>query len=344
MRFLKWWWPARAIALLLFGCQEVPEVEPTLQPIPGKTVQLLDSLQAAAQIQTDEKEGYFEHLSTLDIRLQMDLPPDTAIAKSTLRQRYAPFLARQVRPFTEAERVLLRAAIQQAYTYCAALNARLLPDSVFLAKMSTNVFGPSVYFTRERAIFLPQNELYGNNPALVPVLLHEIFHLISRYQPELRDELYALIGYEPLDDDPYFPGQLLSKRLLNPDGTSHRYAIALTDRTGQARPYLPVITADTTNAYPGKRYFDYIDFRLHPLLPNDGGYAVQPEGVPPKAAPGFFDQIADNTDYIIHPDEILADNFALLVLRQANVRNYANRSLSENGEALLRQMEAVLRQ
>ena len=344
MQFLKWWWPAGAIAFLLIGCKSEHEVEPTLQPVPGKVAHLLDSTQAAAQIQTDEKEGYFEQISTLDIRLQMGLPPDTAIAESALRQRYAPFLARQVRPFAEAERALLGIAIQQAYTYCAALNDRLLPDSVCLAKMSTNVFGPSVYFTRERTIFLPQNELYGNNRALVPVLLHELFHIISRYQPKLRNELYALIGYEPLDATLHYPAPLLKRRLLNPDGIDHRYAIELAGRAGQAQPYISVITADTTDAYPGQRYFDYIDFRLHPLSRSDSGYAVLPTGIPPENAPGFFDQTADNTDYIIHPDEILADNFVLLVLRQANVSNYANRSLSEKGEALLKQMEAVLRQ
>ena len=28
---------------------------------------------------------------------------------------------------------------------------------------------------------------------------------------------------------------------------------------------------------------------------------------------GFFEQVGENTDYIIHPDEILADNFAFLL-------------------------------
>jgi hypothetical protein len=34
---------------------------------------------------------------------------------------------------------------------------------------------------------------------------------------------------------------------------------------------------------------------------------------------GFFEQVGRNTEYIIHPEEILADNFALLVLDEHNM-------------------------
>jgi hypothetical protein len=34
---------------------------------------------------------------------------------------------------------------------------------------------------------------------------------------------------------------------------------------------------------------------------------------------GFMEQVGRNTQYIIHPEEILADNFAMLVLGEPNV-------------------------
>jgi hypothetical protein len=39
-----------------------------------------------------------------------------------------------------------------------------------------------------------------------------------------------------------------------------------------------------------------------------------PVTVPISAVAGFFEQVGRNTDYIIHPEEILASNFAMLVL------------------------------
>jgi hypothetical protein len=273
----------------------------------------------------------------------MGISLDSTIAAPVLRQNYKSFLARQAMPLKTTDRALLKATFEQAYAFCDSLNPALLPDTVLLGKMETDIFGPSVYFTRERAIFIPKNELYEGNQALLPVVLHELFHIISRYNPALRTELYALIGYQKLDAPLHFPAPLLKRRLLNPDGIDHNYAIELPDSTGEAKRYISVITADTAGPYPGKRYFDYIDFRLYPLLPTDTGYTVQPQGVPPEAAPGFFGQIGDNTGYIIHPDEILADNFVLLVLRKTGKKNFAARPLSEGGETLLRQMEAVLK-
>ena len=35
---------------------------------------------------------------------------------------------------------------------------------------------------------------------------------------------------------------------------------------------------------------------------------------------GFFDQVGTNSQYIIHPEEILADNFALLVTGDGKIR------------------------
>jgi hypothetical protein len=336
-------WTIFALGVLLQGCQMTPEVESTLEPAPGKVVQLLDSIQAAQQLQTDKKEGFFGKISTLDIRLQMGIPPDSTIPAPALRKNYPTFLGRQAMPLKTTDRALLKATFEQAYAFCDSLSPGLLPDTVLLGKTRTDIFGPSVYFTRERAIFIPKNELYEGNRALLPVMLHELFHLISRYNPALRTELYALIGYQRLDAPLHFPAPLLERRLLNPDGIDHNYAIELPDHTGQTKRYISIITADTAGAYPDKRYIDYIDFRLYPLLPTDTGYTVKPQGLPPEAAPGFFEQVGDNTGYIIHPDEILADNFVLLVLRKAGPKNYAARPLSEKGEALLRQMEAVLR-
>jgi len=239
------WWVVFALGVLLPGCQMTPEVESTLEPAPGKVVHLLDSIQAAQQLQTDKKEGFFEKISPLDIRLQMGISLDSTIAAPVLQKNYLSFLARQAMPLKATDRALLKATFEQAYALCDSLSPGLLPDTVLLGKMETDIFGPSVYFTRERAVFIPKNELYEGNRALLPVMLHELFHLISRYNPALRSKLYALIGFQKLDAPLHFPAPLLERRLLNPDGIDHNYAIELPDSTGEAKRYISVITADT---------------------------------------------------------------------------------------------------
>jgi hypothetical protein len=47
--------------------------------------------------------------------------------------------------------------------------------------------------------------------------------------------------------------------------------------------------------------------------------SAQPVLVSPEEISGFFEQVGRNTKYVIHPEEILADNFALLILDEHNV-------------------------
>ena len=49
---------------------------------------------------------------------------------------------------------------------------------------------------------------------------------------------------------------------------------------------------------------------------------------------GFYEQVGRNTDYIIHPEEILADNFKLLLVGKADV----------SSPDVLRRLRAVLGQ
>lgn len=39
----------------------------------------------------------------------------------------------------------------------------------------------------------------------------------------------------------------------------------------------------------------------------------------PQQISGFFEQVGRNTNYIIHPEEILAENFALLIMDKRDV-------------------------
>ena len=58
------------------------------------------------------------------------------------------------------------------------------------------------------------------------------------------------------------------------------------------------------------------------------------------AMPSFFDQIKYNTQYIIHPDEILADNFMILAMSKKDPASIND--LDEAGKELLRKIENAL--
>ena len=57
--------------------------------------------------------------------------------------------------------------------------------------------------------------------------------------------------------------------------------------------------------------------------------------------PGFFEQIKDNTQYIIHPDEIAADNFIYAITR-SNITD--SKRFSEEGVDLVERLYRVLQE
>jgi hypothetical protein len=114
-------------------------------------------------------------------------------------------------------------------------------------------------------------------------------------------------------------------------------------RDGSAIWAVPILFSlspryDTAQGGP---FFRYLEFKL---------LVVQREGSSPTAratydvahpalldldqVSGFYRQVGRNTDYIIHPEEILADNFKLLLLGKANVPS----------PDVLRRLSAVLSQ
>ena len=72
-------------------------------------------------------------------------------------------------------------------------------------------------------------------------------------------------------------------------------------------------------------FFAYLTFRLMAVQQREGIWvAVTDDGEPqlldPKKTPSFTKQIGGNTGYIIHPDEIMADNFVHLIHRTKELK------------------------
>jgi hypothetical protein len=71
----------------------------------------------------------------------------------------------------------------------------------------------------------------------------------------------------------------------------------------------------------GGEFFNYMTFKLMVIEQQNGRWKPALQGAKltllgPTDVTGFREQIGSNTNYIIHPEEILADNFVLLVNEQ----------------------------
>lgn len=300
---------------------------------------LLDSLSAANTILNDGPDRFFEQITPLDMAIQLRRDVQ---ARPVLLEKYREDLQQSVRSFSAAEADYLSRVFEQVNEFIAPLGSLILPDTLQLLKVSGTHYGSSAYYTRGSSIIIPAAELTKKNIAgHVRVLLHELFHIYSRQHPEEREALYRLISFHPLELPLEFPDSLASRLLLNPDGTRLDYAITLDTVLA-----IPLIYSKYATPEPStKRYFDYLDFRLYPVIRVGERYEVQVvdgyrSPLPPAAElPLFWQQIGDNTNYIIHPDEILADNFVLLARIRAEASRWTD--FSPEGQDLLRQMDEL---
>ena len=199
-----------------------------------------------------------------------------------------------------------------------------LPQTVLLIQMSGKDEANAAY-TRGTAILLPRERVQKLKPdALDRLLLHELFHVLSRHAPEVRRDLYRIVGFEVCEPIT-LPPMLADLKLTNPDAPLIDCHINLTeaDETFHAAPILYSSSA-TYDAEKKPPLFKYLVFRLMKVEEHEGRWRPllkdgEPILIDPATSKSFAEQIGANTKYIIHPDEILADNFVHLVMRTENL-------------------------
>jgi hypothetical protein len=302
--------------------------------------QLADSTAAAALIQQDTVDYFFEQITTTDMLLQMGAFAERPTGnRDSLLPLYRRFLAQQVRTFSTTEAEMLNGLMAEARRMVSVIHSDLFPQDIQLVKISGAAYGPSVYYTRERCIMIPANELRAeNDEQLLQVLLHELFHVYSRYHPGKRQELYAEIGFTTVSDSVILPEHLRKRLLLNPDGVRWQQKIALQPpMQDSSQVYFPILYA-TGLERPTGDFFDHFAFGYFPVDSTAQGWLVNTLPKTVASWPSFRQKTGENTNYIIHPDEILADNFVLLVLRAAG---YAIEVSPEGTEVLDRLVKNI---
>ena len=293
---------------------------------------LLDSTAAALALVTDHTDMFFEDVRKVEIEIQMKKNFDEDASRNDMLAEYIAFMQTQAMNFSEEESQQVTDAMNEAKRRCDAVNPSIFPMGIKMVKIRTDHYGPSVYYTRENCIMVPEDVLQNfNEEGFLNVMLHEIFHIYSRFNPEKRKELYSHIGFYPIENVEISP-DWRDLILLNPDGVSYNWAIDLD--LGETTAVVPLISANERTFNPEKTaFFGYLSFNLHRLIALEGeeGYVIG-EPVGPQAFPTYFGRISDNTQYIIHPDEIMADNFMFLI--SAEGQGIAESSFSDQGKEL----------
>jgi hypothetical protein len=264
------------------------------------------SRQTAEEI-LSENDAFLQVLSSFDRQVRMQSKNPVS------HEDFLTFYMKQIQDYSKTDQVLIRQSLR-------LINKRLkeygiqLPETIHFIRTTgkEEIPGTAAYCKNQDTIVFN-----WMNPLL---LTHELFHIYSRNHPEMRKKLYALVGYqvmEPLS----IPDQLKDKRLVNPDVPYLDAYITVTYQGNKVHA-VPIDLYDLNYQGAGKsRFLEglYHQFALLEVKENgEMEFKLDSSGSPIlfdfDEAEDLKDQIGENTSYVDSPEEILADNFALMIM------------------------------
>ncbi|MEO7096508.1 MAG: hypothetical protein ABI175_24835 [Polyangiales bacterium] len=224
------------------------------------------------------------------------------------------FLGEQAIDFTAEEAAAWEEAIATVARGARGLDG-VLPREVLVVKTTGREERDHAY-TRANAIFLPASRVQSlRGERAFRLLAHELFHVASRTSQAFRDATYALLGFVPVGPIPP-PPELDGSRMTNPDAYGLGHYIRLGERAVVPLLLCPLPLADVLDR---TSVLGVVHTTLLEIDPATGTARRDSGGAPVLIDPQTTDwsrRIARNSTYTIHPEEVLADNLALLVRRR----------------------------
>ena len=133
------------------------------------------------------------------------------------------------------------------------------------------------------------------------VFWHEIFHCLTRCNPDFRAEMYKLIHFTVQEKEYSLPPSVFEYHISNPD-VEHHNSYATFSINGQNIDCFTDFVTTRHFEQEGDSFFGCSTTALVPVDGSDTYYT-------PEQAENFDEIFGTNTDYVIDPEECMADNF-----------------------------------
>jgi hypothetical protein len=265
------------------------------------------------------KDDFINSLSPFDrsARLKTDQPVS--------EKEFLEHLANQVMSWTIDERNRIRVIVESVSNQLRPFKLRF-PQKILLIKTTGQEEGGAAY-SRPNAIVIPQNMLNQQNAGLQKLLTHELFHIFTANNPKLKEALYGVINFKKCDDIE-LPIKLRDIKITNPDGIKNDHYVEVQYRNSVVQ-IVPIIysSAPKYNVTKGGEFFRYLRINLLVIEKEGNSWSYKRDNTGEPALlemrdfPDYFNKIGFNTDYAFHPEEILAENFVLMVQRVQPVKS-----------------------
>jgi hypothetical protein len=278
------------------------------------TVSFATQEQAKALLGTED--DYMKAMGPFDRSARMKTD------REVTTEQVLKFAAANALDWKPEEQQVVEAVIRKIAPAVGKLNLKL-PKTVLMIKTTGREEGRASY-TRANAIILPQNVVSSSRAEIEHTVAHEFFHILTRNCPELRDALYAIIGFQPCNEIE-LPADIKARRISNPDALKNDHCIRVTFE-GKPVFVVPIIYAAQAqyDVRRGGEFFNYMLMRMLVVEKVDDKWKPALVGGRPvlleeTQVSQFLEQVGRNTVFTYHPEETVADNFAALVLGTKNL-------------------------
>lgn len=195
------------------------------------------------------------------------------------------------------------------------------PKEIILVKTSMKEEMNVSAYTRKNWIALGESFINeANKEDLEDLLAHELFHILTRNDKNFKKTVYSIIGFNVTDRELFFPVDIVEKRISNPDIELYDSYAEFTIN-GNKQKCSMLIYSD--KPYTSGTLSDYLNVGLIPL--NDSLMPIHEDGKTViygiDQSEDFYEKVGKNTKYIINPEEILADNFAFMLMQKMDLPN-----------------------
>jgi hypothetical protein len=261
-------------------------------------------------------DDYTTQMTPLDRATRMKT--DAAVSAEDYRR----FAADAARDWTNEEREALLADIAKLVPALTDLHVPV-PQRVLLIKTSGAEEGHAAY-TRGDAVMIPEVMADGEKEGLQWILAHEVFHVVSRQDPALREQLYAAIGFNKVDPFP-LPTDIAAHLVTNPDvqGNDHMVRVTVDDQEVCGTPILQFLI-DRYDPQQSGEFFNHMRDRFlysRNIAERKDGVPTDLQVTASNRVVGYERRVGENTTYDFHPEEILAENFAMMLTKLRKPRS-----------------------
>ena len=259
-----------------------------------KTVVFLNKKEGYAYIQDSE---FITNLTRLDVSLRMkkDFVGNDSI---NYKEEYLSFLEKQIKDWNGCDKIYLKKRLKKTSAILDSITPIVIPDTLFLIR-TTGDQEFNAFYTVKKAIIFPG--LIRTTSNVFPwlgyfsrfiegLLIHETFHIFSRYHPEIRHRVYTLLGFDKIDHMNLHI-ELQNHLITNPDDHDNNYKICLQDSSLNEYADYKLLILSKYQTWIGYTDFparinvllEYLDSKLHPIQYINGSWesVLNQEDAPP---------------------------------------------------------------